>query len=378
MSGPHPSGHPGPSRRLRLLFLGFGNVGQELARLLLARRHWLAGRGLDLPVTGIVSRRHGLLADPKGLDLEQALAWAAPAGAAGGARLDLPALLRDFPADVVVEMTSLRVDLRGEPATSHVRAALAAGKHVVSANKGPVAWAWPELDALARRTGRRFLFEAAVMDGAPVFSLARYTLPGCRITGVRGILNTTTNYVLGRMGAGLSLAEAVREAQAGGFAESDPSLDLEGWDAAVKLTCLARVLMGSNFVPEEVERTGISGLTPGDLERETHRGRVLKLVAEAGPGDPPRVGPLALPPDDILALVSGTSSALTLHTDLMGAITVFEHEPQLPQTAYGVFRDLLEVAGGTAGDSDPSLAMANCGAARSGEARPGLGKRGAV
>lgn len=357
----------------KLLFLGFGNVGRELARLLLAKEEWLEGQGLDVRVTGIVTRTRGLFADPTGLDLREILRVvesvppatpALPAGFPDPAARNGPApaplddtltrtldLIRSHPADVVVEMTPLRVDFKGEPAVTHVRTALAAGRHVVSANKGPVAWAYRDLDARARSAGRRFLFEATVMDGTPVFSLVRHTLAGCRVTGCRGVLNTTTNYVLERMAQGRTLEEAVREAQAGGFAEADPSLDLDGWDAAVKLACLANVVMGLDLSPEQVERTGIRGVTSHDLEREARRGRVVKLVAEAETGTGTgmkapvaRVRPQALPAGDLLALVTGTSSALTLRTDLMGPLTIFEHSPTLTQTAYGVFRDILEIA----------------------------------
>ena len=331
---------------LRLLFLGFGNVGRELARLLLAREVWLRDQGLRFPVVGVLTRSHGPRADPEGLDLAALLDQAAfPERPAAPGNPSAVTTIRDLPADIVVEMTPLRVDLRGEPATTHVRTALEAGKHVVSANKGPVAWAYRRLADLARAHGRRFLFESTVMDGTPLFSLARRTLAGCRVLGCRGVLNTTTTYVLGRMAEGRDLAEAVGEARARGFAEADPSLDLEGWDAAVKLVCLANALMGRDLVPEEVDREGMGHLTRKDLVREANRGRVIRLVAEVGEEGLARVRPAALPPGDPLALVSGTSSAVTLTTDLMGSLTIFEHSPALGQTAYGVFRDLLEIAG---------------------------------
>ncbi len=341
----------------RLLFLGFGNVGRELAKLLLSRAAWLREHDLAFPVTGIYTPSRGLRADPAGLDLAAALEQA-PATPGNGAlppdaaAAEALALAAGFPADIVIEMTPLRVDRKGEPAASHVRAALAAGRHVVTANKGPVAWSFRELDALARSAGRRFLFESTVMDGTPLFSLARHTLGGCRVLGCRGVLNSTTNFVLGRMAEGLTLEEAVRQAQAGGFAEADSSLDLEGWDAAVKLACIANVLMGLDLPPESIDRTGITGVTAADLAREAARGKVIKLVAEAGvlPGQAgvtgeARVGPVALPRDDILALVTGTSSAVTIVTDLMGPVTIFEEAPLVGQTAYGVFRDLLEIGG---------------------------------
>ncbi len=355
------------TRVWRLLFLGFGNVGRELARLLGAKRGWLGSQGLEFRVTGIITRSRGIFTDPSGLYLAEVLRQVASpgrtsgpgqapgpdSGRGGGEQTEKTLeLIRTLPADIVVEMTPLRVDLRGEPAITHARAALEAGRHVVSANKGPVAWAFRTLSGAARAAGRCFLFESTVMDGTPVFSLVRRTLAGCRVTGCRGVLNTTTNYVLGRMAEGQSLAGAVKEAQAAGFAEADPSLDLDGWDAAVKLACLVNVLMGVDLAPEEVDRTGIGGVTPADLAREAATGRVIKLVAEArtaaegpAPAAKASVKPVALPARDVLALVDGTSSAVTLTTDLMGPITVFEHSPALTQTAYGVFRDLLEIAG---------------------------------
>jgi homoserine dehydrogenase len=336
-------------RSLRLVFLGFGHVGRELARLLLAREAWLAERGLRFLVVGVSTGSRGLRADPEGLDLDALLnqPWSPLrplTRVAGAAPEERAALIANAEADIVVEMTPLRVDLRGEPAIGHARMALEAGKHVVSANKGPVAWAYRQLDDLARREGRRFLFESAVMDGTPLFSLARRTLAGCRVLGCRGILNTTTNYVLGRLLEGQDLEGAVREAQEAGFAEADPSLDLDGWDAAVKLTCLANALMGRNLVPEEVLRQGIRDLSPEDLLREAKRGRAIRLVAEVSSSGPAQVGPVILSADDLLARASGTSSVITLTTDLMGLLSIFEHSPGLGQTAYGVFRDLLEIA----------------------------------
>ncbi len=184
---------------------------------------------------------------------------------------------RNVSADVLVELTTLDVS-SGQPAIRHIEEALQSGKHVVTANKGPIAWAYRRLEALARKHGRRFLFEATVMDGAPVFGLYRHCLRGCRVTGISGILNSTTNVILGRIAAGDSYREGLATAQAMGVAEADPTLDVDGWDPAAKLCALANVLMGAELTPLQVRRLGIRHLTPSHVRAAGSRGAVIKLV----------------------------------------------------------------------------------------------------
>jgi homoserine dehydrogenase len=237
----------------------------------------------------------------------------------------------------------------GQPAIDHVRAALRAGMHVVTANKGPVAFAYRELHDLARQQGRAFLFESTVMDGAPVFSLARDALLGANVLGFRGILNSTTNFILTQMEDGASFGEAVRQAQAIGIAEADPSLDVDGWDAATKTAVLATVLMGADVTPPQVDRTGIRGVTPEKLRAALAAGRRIKLVCQAAWQDAQltaRVAPEEVPADDLLASVRGTSSTLSLYTDTLKQLTIVEHDPGPAQTAYGLLRDLLAIIRG--------------------------------
>src|SRR5262249_43525657 len=177
--------------------------------------------------------------------------------------------------------TTLDVE-RGEPAVSHVRTALAGGAHVITTNKGPAAFAYRSLMRAADRAGRRFLFEGAVMDGVPIFNLVREALPAVAIVGFRGVVNSTTNYILTAMEQGQPFADALAETQAMGIAEADPSLDVDGWDAAAKTSALANVLLGASMTPRQVERQGISPET-GRLAREAlAAGQRLKLVVRAG------------------------------------------------------------------------------------------------
>jgi homoserine dehydrogenase len=337
--------------RLRLALVGFGNVGRSFARLLLGPyRRVLRAEGVEPVVTGIATARHGIAVDPEGLPLRRALA------AVGSGRSLLPfhrgptpARVLDFvkivPADVLVEVSPLD-PRRGEPATSHVRAALRRGLHVVTANKGPVAFARRSLMGLAARRDRLFLHEGAVMDGAPIFNLRERCLPGTRVLGFRGVLNTTTTRVLALMEEGVAFEAALDELQAAGIAEADPRHDLEGWDAAVKACALANALMDADVRPSQVRRRGIAGLTPKRLAAARRAGRRYRLVARAARstrGVEISVRPERLAAGDPLAS-SGADGVLILRTDLMGEIGIWQGESGVEQTAYALLADLVAVA----------------------------------
>ncbi len=336
---------------MRALFLGFGNVGRRVAEILADRGPYPGLAGLDVAVVGIVTGAHGGLANPRGIDLAGALAHRAAKGGFAGhpdaSTLGPVEAARTLDYDVLVEMTPLSVEGRGEPAITHVREALDRGRHVVSANKGPLAWAYRELAARARAAGASFLHEATVMDGVPVFNLARHGLRGATIRRIEGILNSTTNVVMGVLEGGGTVEEAVARAQAGGYAEADPAHDLDGWDAAVKIAALANVLMDAGLRPEDVPRASVRGLTALRARDALGRGARLKVVAEAVRGEGGVRAQVALrevPREDPFALVSGTSSILRLETDLAGRLVVTEEGPDLTTTAYGVLSDLLALA----------------------------------
>jgi homoserine dehydrogenase len=331
-------------KTLDLVFVGFGNVGREVSRLLWSGREEFARQGLIPRAVAIVTRRHGTLVDEGGIDLLAAASGDRFPGCAGA--LDIVTSVK---ADVVLELTTL--DARsGQPAISHVEAALRSGKHVVSANKGPVAWAYHELSEIAQHNRRMFLFESSVMDGTPVFNLARHCLRECRVTAFEGVLNSTANFVLDEIAVGRSLADAVAEAQRRGVAEADPSMDIDGWDSAAKVAALANVFMGARTNPLAVSRVGIGDITRQDFDRAARRGETIKLVCRASvlpdPGSMMRmtVAPEQVPRESLLGMVRGTSSVLILRTDLMGDIGIVEQDPSLRQTAYGVIADLMEIA----------------------------------
>jgi homoserine dehydrogenase len=205
--------------------------------------------------------------------------------------------------------------------------------------------AYDELTELARKQGRRFFFESATMDGVPVYSLFREVLPGIEVRGFRGVLNSTTTVILDGMGAGMSFEKAVAEAQRLGVAETDPSADIDGIDAAVKVVALANVLMNGKLKLSEVSRQGIRGITVADLCDAHSKGESWKLVSRARRGPKgtitASVGPERLQLGDPLASVRGTSLLIAFETDIFPELIMGERDPGPQATAYGMLADFL-------------------------------------
>jgi homoserine dehydrogenase len=339
---------------LELLLVGFGNVGRRFAGLLDERRERLfRDHGLTTRVVGIASGRHGGVFDPDGVDLGAALGADRLGPVRDGIDLIQRAATRRTARPLVVVETSPLNIADARPAIDHVRLALGSRMHVISANKGPVAFAYRELAQLGARMGARFLFEGAVMDGIPVFNLVRETMPGMDVTGFRGVVNSTTNYIITMLEEGGEFGPALAEMQRQGIAEADASLDVDGWDAAAKTAALANVLMDAGITPADVERTGISGLSGAQVRECVARGRHIRLVASAsrdGNVVRTRVSPEELPGNDPLALLRGMSNALFVETDLLGRVGITQLDGGLTQTAYALVADLVTIARGLPGN----------------------------
>ena len=334
----------------KLAFLGFGNVGQALARLLLRKQAELQHRyALTFRVTGIATGHHGCAIDPAGIDLEQALT-AMVAGSEALTTLTVlpPAgevfdFIRRSDADVLFENTPVNY-ITGQPAIDHLRTALEMGMHAITANKGPVVHAYHQLTELAGSQRRKFYFESAVMDGAPICSLFRETLPAAQLRAFHGVLNSTTNLILTRMESGESFEQAVAYTQAIGIAETDPSGDIDGWDAAVKVAALATVLMDFPLLPAQVERQGIRGITPDEIWRARQAGKRWKLLCSAerdGNSVQARVQPEMVPPSSPFYQIEGTTSLIQFETDVLGNLTLIETDPGPETTAYGLLADFI-------------------------------------
>jgi homoserine dehydrogenase len=331
----------------RLALVGFGNVGQAFGRLLLRKMDRLEREDqLRFIVTGITTGSHGAVIDPDGIDLESALANVS-AGFHGNLFANIFPSTLDFiracPADALLEISPVNHQT-GEPAAEHLREAIRLGMHAITANKGPVVFAHRELTRLAAEKGRRFLFESAVMDGAPIFSLFRETLPVLELRGFIGILNSCTNYILGLIEQGETLEEAVKKAQSIGIAESDPTADLDGWDAAVKVAALCNVLMGASVKPVDIPRMGIRTLEPGEIRSAPARGEHWKLLCRAGRESGKLVTsirPELIDSTSPFFAVEGTSSMVKFETDVLPGLGILEMNPSPETTAYGLMADLI-------------------------------------
>jgi len=337
---------------IKLGLIGFGNVGQELARILIEReKDWAKKFKVSFKVVAVNTLRKGSLFNEKGVDLKRALADVAETGVFSNGNPDLAALnalelTRLDSIDVVIEVSTLNIE-NGQPASDHLISALKSGKNVITANKGPIAFYYHELKTLASMMNRYLLHEGTVMDGTPVFNLIRETLIGCEISSFKGILNSTTNYILTEMAAGTKYGLALDQARKLGFVEADPALDLEGWDAAAKVAALMNVIFDARISPHHVERTGITKIKEAEIRDAEREGKTIRLMCEGyrdKNGCRGKVAPLAISLDDPLASIRGTSSAITLTTDLAGEITIESHNPQIRQTAYALISDLFAIA----------------------------------
>jgi homoserine dehydrogenase len=328
-------------RTFNLCLIGFGNVGRSLVGLLHRKAADMREQyGIAYRITGIATRRLGWLVAEDGFTADKLLngdfAEAQPTEG-------LDQWLVAAKPQALFEASSLNAET-GEPAITYLRAALEAGAHAISANKGPVVYAHRDLTQLATARGLHFFHESAMMDGAPVFSLFRETLPVIELRGFRGVLNSTTNVILGCMESGMSFDDAVREAQRLGVAETDPSNDIDGIDAAVKVVGLVNVLMDGNLRLSDVKRQGIRGLTAAHLRDARENGEAWKLISRAKRESDGRisasVAPERIGPEDPMYSVRGASLSVAFATEVFELI-VGERDPGPEATAYGMLCDFI-------------------------------------
>lgn len=329
-------------KKINLALIGYGNVGKAFVRMLKRREDYIADEyGCTVEITAVSTKRKGSIIEQTGLYMEDLDLDKAESSVSAFDVID------NADYDVLVELTPINIKT-GQPAIEHIQRAMRRGKHVITANKGPIAWAYKELKSLAEENNVLFYHEATVMDGAPVYNLMRETLMGCEILEIKGILNATTNYVLKEMENGVSLEAAIKEGQRRGFVEADSSMDIDGWDAAAKLTALMNVLMNADITPVNIQREGIGNITKEQLDKAAKEGKKIKLLCHGKIEGGKAVGsvkPQLVDVDSLYAAINGTASLVTIRTDLMGEISIIEeiYEPEIDQTAYGILSDLFRL-----------------------------------
>jgi homoserine dehydrogenase len=337
----------------KIAMIGFGVVGQGFAGLLESKAEFLRkDTGLEVRLVAIADSQKGSVIAPEGIGIGQALAWAGDGkslnlfpGKEHG--LDAVATIERCDADILFEASWTDIKT-AEPATTHIRRALAQGMHVVTTNKGPLALHAHKLLAEAKDRGLELRFEGTVMSGTPLLNLARYCLAGCQISEIRGILNGTTNFILTQMSEGGSYGQALKTAQDLGYAEAVPDADVLGWDALAKVCILANTVFGAEIHPDPKTLTcvGITGIKAEDIESARKAGQVYKLIGRVWREDGRvrvSVSPQRVPQEDPLAGVSGAGNALTFTTDALGEVTIKGPGAGKMPTGYAMLVDLLDI-----------------------------------
>ena len=335
---------------IAIIMAGFGNVGKAFARLVQHKHaEIMAVYGLDLKITGISTGSHGCLGLKEGFDLEGLSdfsgIFSSQVFPEGIVFQDTQEMITASQADIFIENSPVNYE-SGQPAVSYLIQALQKDMHAITANKGPIVHAYARLQELAKSHSKKFLFESTVMDGAPVFSVIREALPAMRIEGFEGIFNSCTNLILCRMESGESFEEAVRYAQSIGIAETDPSGDIDGWDAAVKVAALATVLFDHPSTPQDVQRQGIRNITQQDIRAAKQVGKRWKLVCQAEKKDSQwllSVSPKMIDSSSPYFSVDGTSSYILFKSDVLPGLGLLESNPSPDTTAYGMLADLLNI-----------------------------------
>lgn len=337
--------------KFKLAFIGFGVVGQGLAEILHQKEEKLKERyDFEFEVLAISDVQLGSIYNEEGLELGKVLDMVEdgkdisdyPEGTTG---YDSIETITETEADTIIEVTFTDMETGG-PALEHVRRALEEEKHVVSTNKGPVAQEVNDLLDLADEKDVHYKFEGTVLSGTPAINIAMKNLAGCEINEIKGIVNGTTNYILSKMEEGMGYQEALDKAQELGYAEADPTGDVEGVDAQGKTLILSNTVMNADIDLKDVDRKGITDITKEDIEEAKQEDKRWKLIAHTkrtDEGVEAKVSPEEIPLDHPLAGVMGPTNALTFSTDHLGEVTIVGPGAGKEETGYALLVDLLSI-----------------------------------
>jgi len=341
-------------KHYKLALIGFGNVARALARLLVRKQSLLEQQGITFSFTGISTGRHGFAVNPDGLDIQKALELTESGQSISSLSTtpvaDSLAVIKNSSANVMFENSPVNTET-GQPALDHMLTALNLGMHAITANKGPVVHGFSELNALADKMGKKFRYESTILGGSPVFSVLREAFPLAEVSSFKGIFNATTNLILSRMENGETYEDAVKYAQSIGVAEADPTNDVDGWDAAFKVSALVRVLWNTPMTPQQVKPTGIRGITSEMIAKAKAEGKRYKLVCfgeKDGDAVKVSVSPQLVDATSPLYGMMNSSTGVTFRTDvILDYSIILSEKPGMQggpvETAYGLFADFVNI-----------------------------------
>ena len=331
---------------MRIILIGYGIVGQSFTKLLLSKLVDLYNLyGMKPRIVACVDNK-GSAIDTSGLDIQRLLEIKKNKGTVGEyytnktSRLDPIQIIENIDAEIVIELTPTNLK-DGEPGFSHITSAMKYSKNVITVNKGPLSVAFPSLIELAEYNGIMFKFSGTVGGGTPILEFAKRCLKGDRIVSFKGILNGTTNFILSKMEEGLTFKEALKDAQVKGYAETDPSLDIDGFDAAAKLVIMANWLMGMKVALEDVNRIGVTKVKTQEVSKALEKGNAIKLIASC------ENKKLVVKPMEVSKLdpicVNGTLNSVTFSLEYAGNQTIIGRGAGGIETASAILRDMIEI-----------------------------------
>ena len=331
---------------MRIILIGYGIVGQSFTKLLLSKLVDLSNLyGMKPRIVACVDNK-GSAIDTSGLDIQRLLEIKKNKGTVGEyysnktSRLEPLQIIENIDAEIVLELTPTNLT-DGEPGLSHITSAMKYGKNVITVNKGPLSVAFSSLIELANYNGIMFKFSGTVGGGTPILEFAKRCLKGDRIVSFKGILNGTTNFILSKMEEGLTFKNALKDAQIKGYAETVPSLDIDGYDAAAKLVIMANWLMGMKVALEDVNRNGITKVKTQEVTKAIKKGNAIKLIASC------ENKRLVVKPMEVSKLdpicVNGTLNSVTFSLEYAGNQTIIGRGAGGIETASAVLRDMIEI-----------------------------------
>lgn len=331
-----------------IALIGFGTVGQGIAEILMTKKETLRNLyDFEFEIVAVADMRFGNCYNPTGLNVTGLIDEIKSEGqfCSDLYKSDIVSLIKFCNANIVCEMTYTDLQSGGD-AVDFVKAALSTGKNVVTSNKGPAALIYQELEKLAEENKVNFMIEGTVVAGTPVLNLIRDTLKGCEITKIRGILNGTTNYILTQMESGMSYETALKTAQELGYAEADPTGDVEGFDARAKVCILANAVMNLPVKLSQIDCKGISHITLNDVQQAKNSGKRWKLIGSVEKTENEfiaNVNPEEINADNPLYNIIGTQNALTFTTDLLGEVTIVGPGAGKSETGFAILTDILTI-----------------------------------
>jgi len=335
-------------KKVRIGIIGFGNVAYGLVKILQEKKDfYMKEFGLEFLVTAVVDLKKGTAYNPEGINLEALINHTSlnEIPNADHPNWNAVNMIHNAETDAIVELSYTNLKT-GEPAVLHIREAILSGKHVVTSNKGPVALHYRTLHTLARENNVQFGIEGTVMSGTPTLRLGTEILRSSGVNAIQGIFNGTTNFILSEMENGSTYAEALLLAQEFGYAEADPSGDVEGFDTAGKVAILSQLIFGETINPSEIEREGITDITPDDILASKKMNSRWKLIGSVKKVDNKilaSVKPVMIPYSNALANVMGAMNAIEYETELLGPVFLIGPGAGRIETGYAILQDLISI-----------------------------------